>query len=229
MADIIVRKKLSLVGIILIGLIYGFLEEAFYIKNPLPLTLLLALGHSAVTIFFPYLLINFLIPGEKKPFLNRFGYILAIVYLVILYTAMFFFIPFTYPDSLLVGIVALPILLLFLKKFGKSGTVAVISTVKKWEKVTVPILAAILTVVSGQNYLGVMVVFLWVILRRKALGTQDLYLATIFFLGFHFLASIFNKSAYQTGITFNYFVSLTVGVFLLIWLYRAVRQCRVFG
>ncbi len=214
-ADIITRKRLSLTGIILIGLVYGFLEEAFYIKNPLPLTLLLALGHSAVTITFPYLLVNFLIPGEKQPFLNKFGYVLTVSYLALLYTAMVFFIPFAYLDSLIVNAIALPVLFWLLKKFGKSGIVAAISAVKKWEKITIPVLAAVLTIISGQNYLGVMVIFIWVLLRQKALNYQDLYRATIFYLGFHFLASIFNKS---TGISLNYIISSVLGVILIFWL-----------
>ncbi len=219
-ADIITRKRLSLTGIILIGLIYGFLEEAFYIKNPLPLTLLLALGHSAVTITFPYLLVNFLIPGEKQPFLNKFGYVLTAGYLALLYAAMVFFIPFAYPDSLIVSIVALPVLFLLLKKFGKSGISAAISTIKKWEGVAVLILAVFLTIISVQNYLGVMVIFIWLLLRQKAFSRQDLYLISIFFLVFHFLASFLNKSADPAKLWLNYPISFIIGLGLIFFLIR---------
>ncbi len=220
-ADIITRKRLSLTGIILIGLVYGFLEEAFYIKNPLPLTLLLALGHSAVTITFPYLLVNFLIPGEKQPFLNKFGYVLTVSYLALLYTAMVFFIPFAYLDSLIVNAIALPVLFWLLKKFGKSGIVAAISAVKKWEKITIPVLAAVLTIISGQNYLGVMVIFIWLILRRNKVSQNDLFFTTIAFVIFHFLGSIFNHSANITVTSINYLVSATAGIVLIFLLKRS--------
>ncbi len=215
MADIITRKRLSLTGIILIGLVYGFLEEAFYIKNPLPLTLLLALGHSAVTITFPYLIINFLFQGEKQSFLNKSGYILTIGYLAVLYVVMTFFIPFVYFDSLLASIVALPILLLLLKKFGKSGTTTSISAVKKWEKPAILILAALLTIISKQNYLGVITLFIWMLIRQKHFGKSDLFFAVISFLIFHFLASFASK-----GISLNYISSLAISIILIFLLIR---------
>ena len=223
-ADIIVRRKLSLWGIFLIGLIYGILEEVFYIKNPFFLTILLALGHSAVTITFPYILTNFLIPGEKKPFLDKKGYVFAGGYLLILYTVMAGFIPFAYPDSLILGIALLLALFSLLKKSGKPSTTAAMSGIKKWEKAIVPILAAFLTVISGQNYLGVMVVFIWVLLRQKVFNRQDFYLSAIFVLVFHFLASIFNKSANQSGLSPNYLFSLVTGILLIAWLWRTSKQ-----
>ena len=220
-ADIIARKKPSLFGLFLIGLIYGILEETFYIKNPPLLTLLLTLGHSAVTVTLPYLLVNYLIPGEKQPFLGKKGYILIIFCLAALYAGMAMFLPFTNIASLLLGIILTIILLviikLFWKKQPKSGKGAGFSIKEKLAVIFVALLA---TISSQQNYLGVIIIFLWFILRQKTANSKDIYFVTILFLIFHFLGSIFNKSADPANLWLNYQISFTVGLLILFLLWR---------
>lgn len=223
-ADIITRKRFSLTGIFLIGLLYGILEEALYIKNPFHFTLLLALGHSAVTVVFPYLLTNFLIPGEKAPFLSKKGYILAILYLLVLYILMAGFIPFVYFDSLFLGLISIVILFFLLKKFSsigpKLGEEIGLGIKEKFGVISAATLA---TIISQQNYLGVMVILFWLILRQKKINGRDLRLIIILFLIFHFLASIINKTALPLQMIINYPLSLVVGLVLLILFWRKTQ------
>ncbi len=119
-ADIIVRKNPSWKGIIVLGLIFGLVEESFYIKNPLPLTILLALGHSSVTIVFPYILTKFIIPGKKDPFLSKWMYIGLFAYLSALYVFMAIALPFAYIDSLIFAIIAVPALIFLFARMDKQ-------------------------------------------------------------------------------------------------------------
>lgn len=220
-ADIIARKKPSFLVIFLIGLLYGIFEEAFYIKNPPLATILLIFGHSAITVTFPYLLVNFLIPEEKQPFLGKIGYILIISCLAILYIVMAGFLPFANVVSLILGILLTVIILLAIKAFWKTG--AELGSGKgfsKKEKFAVLIVASLATVLTKQNYLGVIIVFLWFIARQKTANFRDIYLVTILFLIFHYLGSIFNKSTDPAKLWINYPASLTAGLIMLLLLWR---------
>lgn len=220
MADIITRKRMSLLGVFLIGLLYGILEEAFYIKNPLFLTILLVLGHSAVTVTFPYLLSNFLVPGEKQPFLSKKGYILAIIYLIILYSIMAGFIPFAYLDSLILGFVSVVTLILLIQRFYQAQSPTPGPGLSKPEQILLIILASLVTIVSQQNYLGVIFILIWLVIRSKKVNFSNLYFFSYLFLIFHFLASFINKTMDQSKIAINYPVSLIVGLILLFLLWR---------
>ena len=222
-ADIILRKKLSILGIFLIGILYGILEEAFYIKNPFFLTLLLALGHSAVTVTFPYLLTNFLIPGEKRPFLGKIGYILSILYLLILYVLMAGLIPFAYPDSLILGSVLI-IMLILIKKYGQVGKLVAGLGLKHLEKTVLIILASLIVVFSQQNDLGVILILIWFVIRGKMMNLSNLYFFTYLFLIFHFLASFINKTMYPSKIAINYAASLIAALTLIFLLWRKRRS-----
>lgn len=219
-ADIILRKKLSILGIFLIGLLYGILEEAFYIKNPLFLTLLLALGHSAVTVTFPYFLTNFLALGGKQPFLGKMGYTLSILYLIALYILMAKFIPFAYPDSLILGGALIIILLLLLKKFGRAGRIVTGLGIKKLEMIAVTVFASLGIIYSQQNYLGVILILIWLVLRGRVMNLANVYFFTFLFLAFHFLASFINESVDPSKIAINYAASLVVGLVLIFSLWR---------
>ncbi len=228
-ADLILRRRLSFLGIVIVGLIFGLLEEALYIKNPLPLTLLLALGHSAVTVTFPYLLINFLIPEEKRSFLNKKSYAIMLGYLAILYILMSFFLPFVYIDSLIAALILLVILGVCLKKFDQSGPVLGTGLgIKKSEGLIVTVLALAVTIISQQNYLGVIFVFLWLIARRKVLNTPNVYFAVSLFLVCHFLLSFINKATTVSKIAVNYPVVLVVALILLILLWKNRNTLRSF-
>lgn len=220
-ADIILRKQLSLWGIFLLGLMFGVLEEAFYIKNPLFLTLLLALGHATVTVLFPYLLVNFLIPVEKKPFLPKRGYLLAGAYLLVLYLFMVGFIPFLYLDSLFLSLFLLLVLVLLLIKFGKGvGEKGAGPGLKKLEKIGIFAGAGLIIALSQQPYLGIMLILIWLLIRQKILSRGDLYLLTVYFLIFHFLGAVLNKSVEPSKMAVNYPLSLIIGLILLFWLWR---------
>lgn len=227
-ADIIVRKKLSILGIFLIGLLYGILEEAFYIKNPLFLTILLALGHSVVTVTFPYLLTNFLIPGEKQPFLGKKGYILSISYLLILYIVMAGFIPFAYIDSLILGSALLIALIFLLRKYGRAGSLATGSGIKKLEQIVLIILVSLAVIVSQQNYLGVILLLIWLVVRNKAINLSNLYFFTFLFLVFHFIASFINKSMDPSKIATNYAAALIMGLILIFLLWKKILRNKNF-
>lgn len=227
-ADIISRKKLSILGIFLVGLLYGILEEAFYIKNPLFLTLLLALGHSAVTVTFPYLLTNFLVPGEKQPFLSKKGYILAILYLATLYIFMARFIPFIYPDSLILGSVLMAALLLFIKRSGRTESLVVHQGLKGLEMIALIIFASLVTISSQQNYSGVILILVWLVTRGRVVNLPNLYLFTYLFLIFHFLASFINKSIDPSKIAINYVVSLIIGLILIFLLWKKRQYAKDF-
>jgi hypothetical protein len=219
--DLILRKRFSLWQIFLVGLIYGILEEAFYIKNPLSLMLLLAIGHSAVTITFPYLLVNYLIPGEKKPFLSPRGYAFSLIYLGLLYFLMAQFLPFVYPDSILLGS-ALIVFFGFL--IHKSSSERVSPGIRQREKIGIILLAILLIILSQQNYLGVILLFSWLIIRRRLASQGDIYFATVSFLTFHFLASFINASADPGKIIINYPVIFLVGLSLLFLLVKKHSQ-----
>ncbi len=228
-ADLILRRRLSFLGIVIVGLIFGLLEEALYIKNPLPLTLLLALGHSAVTVTFPYLLINFLIPEEKRSFLNKKSYAIMLGYLAILYILMSFSLPFVYIDSLIAALILLVILGVCLKKFDQSGPVLGTGLgIKKSEGLIVTVLALAVTIISQQNYLGVIFVFLWLIARRKVLNTPNVYFAVSLFLVCNFLLSFINKATTVSKIAVNYPVVLVVALILLILLWKNRNTLRSF-
>lgn len=219
-ADIIIRKRLSILGIFLVGLLYGILEEAFYIKNPLFLTLLLALGHSAVTIIFPYFLTNFLIPGEKQPFLGKIGYTLSILYLLALYILMAGFIPFAYPDSLILGSILVITFLFLIKRFGRVVSPFINRGLERLEVIALIIFASLLVIFSQQNSLGVILLLVWLVIRGKKVNLSNLYFFTYLFLIFHFLASFINKSMDPSKIAINYAASLIVGLILIFLLWR---------
>lgn len=225
-ADIIIRKRLSILGIFLVGLLYGILEEAFYIKNPLFLTLLLALGHSTVTVTFPYFLANFLVHGEKRPFLGKKGYILSIFYLLVLYLFMAKFIPFVYPDSLILGSLLVIILLFIFKRIKETKSWIAGRGLNKWEKIVLITLASLVIIASQQNYLGVVLISLWLTIRRKVVNSLDVYFFTFLFLIFHFLASFINKSVEPSKIAVNYAASLIVGLTLIFLLWRKGRRTK---
>lgn len=225
-ADIIIRKRLSILGIFLVGLLYGILEEAFYIKNPLFLTLLLALGHSAVTIIFPYFLTNFLIPGEKQPFISKIGYFLSILYLLILYALMAGFIPFAYPDSLILGSILVITLLFLIKRFGRIVSPFINRGLKRLEMIALIIFASLVIIFSQQNYLGVILLLVWLVIRGKKVNLSNLYFFTYLFLIFHFLASFINKSMDPSKIAINYAASLIVGLTLIFLLWRKGQRTK---
>lgn len=225
-ADIISRKKLSFSGIFLLGLIYGILEEVFYIKNPLFLSALLALGHAAVTITFSYLLVNILNNQEKKPFLSKKGYILAGSYLLVLYIFMAQFMPFAYFDSLLVGLASLLILLfLFMKKTGKtSEEIGASDGLMKKERILIVAVAVLLLFLSRQTYVSIMILLAWFLIKRKRLNSQDLYFFAGSFIIFHLLAAILNKDIPLWKLTTNYPIVFIVGLVLIYFLWQKAKK-----
>lgn len=228
-ADLILRKRFSLWGVFFLGLIFGLLEEAFYIKNPLFLTLLLALGHAAVTVFFPYLLVNFLLPGEKSPFLSKLGYFLALSYLVILYFLMAQILPFVHPDSFLFGLILLLFLFFLLGKFGQiGGEVGRGEGLLKLEKAAVFLTGVLLVALSQNPYLAVTVVLSWLLWRQSKANFGDLYFFVVLFLLFHFLAAVFNKGVTLEKMAVNYPLTLPVGLIFLFWLLLGKKE-KVFG
>ncbi|MCL4385599.1 MAG: hypothetical protein M1326_04705 [Cyanobacteria bacterium] len=223
-ADLILRKKLSFLGIFILGLIFGLLEEAFYIKNPLILTILLPIGHAAVTVLFPYLIVNLLSKQEKKPFLSRNHYAFFGIYLAFLYVYLGFSLPFPYIDSLIFSLITLPVLIFLLYKTGTKNPTISNSKINKKEWGALIAISVFFMALMQQNFSAVFVLLVWFILRGKQLSKHQLLFAGSLYIIFHYLFTVFNKTGVRANLFINYPLAFIMGALIIFLLFKKTKD-----
>lgn len=215
--NLVLKKGYSIWGLLLLGLIFGFSTNVFYIKAPLIKAIPFSLKAGIVGVIFPYFLVNILSQSTKIPFLGKKGILLSFAYLAILYFSSFSKSPLSFKTSFIQSLIILGVLIFILIKFGKiADHIGDGFGLRLIEKIAMAVVSIILTFATNQYYAGILIIFLWLLIRQKVTSLKDIYFITILFVIFDFFLVKMNKGALLSKISANYPYALILGVILLV-------------